>query len=334
MKAICDKWQSSDDRKKGLVRIDSSRLSTSDSAKQGSHVNILQQIAILFRRQSLLVARDPMLYIGRAFVFLFSNIYFAIVYIKSRDRDQDQVLNKMWLTIWFIGVPANMGVVATYALNAEFNAIRKEVKNGMVSLSSYIFANFILQIPIMILFAIFALGIPAYAIGNYYAGNFVYMILIFACGLYCWENFAQLFSVAFPNPLLGMMQFMGIWFSAFLFGGFLIPDEDVVWPFRAFTYILPLKYTIRALVYNEFIDSTYDACDGSENFCYNSNGNGLETEGKEVLSSLNQIFPLFDADDQRPFDIGILLAISAVLKLCYICCKWYFVNKASTIKDN
>jgi ABC-type multidrug transport system ATPase subunit len=335
VKAICDKWHDSDDRKKGLSRIDSSSQlsSMSDSATGGDRVNVLQQVAILFRRQSLLVMRDPMLYIGRAFVFLFSNIYFAIVYIKSRDRDQDQVLNKMWLTIWFIGVPANMGVVATYALNAEFNAIRKEVKNGMVSLFAYIFANFILQIPIMIIFAIFALGVPAYAIGAYHADNFVYMIAIFACGLYCWENFAQLFSVAFPNPLLGMMNFMGIWFSAFLFGGFLIPDDDVVWPFRAFTYILPLKYTIRALVYNEFVDSTYDACDGSENFCYNSNGNGLSTDGKEVLSSLSQIFPLFDAEDQRPADIGILLAISAFLKLSYVACKMYFVNKASAIVE-
>merc|ERR1711988_265086 len=59
-----------------------------------------------------------------------------------------------------------------------------------------------------------------------------------------------------------MMQFMGIWFQAFLFGGFLIPDEDVVWPFRAFSYIMPLKYTVRSLVHNEFTSATYGSCDG------------------------------------------------------------------------
>ena len=75
-------------------------------------VGMCQQIIVMLRRHALLCVKDPVLYIGRSLIFLMSNIYFALVYIKCRDRDQDQVLNRMWLCIWFIGVPANMGVVA------------------------------------------------------------------------------------------------------------------------------------------------------------------------------------------------------------------------------
>ena len=74
----------------------------------------------MLRRHALLVVRDPVLYIGRAFIFLFSTSTPA-VYAQARNRNQDQVLNRMWLGIWYIGVPANMGVVAVYALNEGTN---------------------------------------------------------------------------------------------------------------------------------------------------------------------------------------------------------------------
>jgi len=64
---------------------------------------------------------------------LLSDIFFGIIYIKSRDRAQDQVTNKMFLCIWFIGVPCNLAVIAVWAYNAEFNTTRREMKNGMVS---------------------------------------------------------------------------------------------------------------------------------------------------------------------------------------------------------
>jgi hypothetical protein len=33
---------------------------------------------------------------------------------------------------------------------------------------------------------------------------------------------------------LGMLQFMNFWFAGFLFGGFLIDEDSLVWPFRLF----------------------------------------------------------------------------------------------------
>jgi len=77
----------------------------------------------------------------------------------------------------------------------------------MVSPIAYLMANTLLQLPLMFAFALFALGIPAYAIANWWGPNFGTMLLIFAVAMYAWEGFAQVFGVAFDNPLIGKIPF-------------------------------------------------------------------------------------------------------------------------------
>ena len=64
-----------------------------------------------------------------------------------------------------------VGVVAVYALNDEFKSIIVESKNGMVSSVSYVLAKTILVLPIMFIFALFAIGIPMFAIQDYPRGG-------------------------------------------------------------------------------------------------------------------------------------------------------------------
>ena len=66
----------------------------------GARPNVANQLAPLLRRQALLLSRDPLVLFARALCFMLGNAYFAVVYIKTRERHQDQVLNKMWL-LWF-----------------------------------------------------------------------------------------------------------------------------------------------------------------------------------------------------------------------------------------
>lgn len=191
-----------------------------------------REIIIMFRRSIVLIIRDPVLYLGRCLVFLVANLVFAFVYWNARAYTQDQAFNKVWISIWFIGVPSNMGVVAVYALNDEFKSILRETKNGMVSPISYILAKTILVLPIMFIFAVFALGIPGFLVQGFEASTFGRAIGLWACLIYVFECASEFFAVLFDDPILGMMQFMNLWFGAFLFGGFLIPLRDMYWPFE------------------------------------------------------------------------------------------------------
>jgi hypothetical protein len=61
-----------------------------------------------------------------------------------------QVTNRMFLAVWFIGVPTSMGAIAVFALNTEFFAIRREIKNGSFSPWSYIVSNALFQVSIFL----------------------------------------------------------------------------------------------------------------------------------------------------------------------------------------
>ena len=71
--------------------------------------------------------------------------------------------------------------------DVQIRQISKEVKNGMVSPLSYLISKTILEIPIMFLFGIVALGVSAYGISNYYAPNMMMLVSIWSLSIYCWE---------------------------------------------------------------------------------------------------------------------------------------------------
>ena len=222
--------------------VTESRGSVRSQDDQGA--DLCAQFVTMLRRHAYLAYKDPVPYIGRSIIFLIGNLYFSAVYIRARNRNQDQVLNRFWIIVWYLCVPTQIAVVAVYTYNSEFNSIKKEIKNGMVSPATYLLAKGMLEIPIMYIFTLFAIGIPAYAIMDFDAGNFGLYSLMFALQMYIWEAMAELFSVQFPNPLIGMMQVMNMWFSGFLFAGFLIPEDDMVYPFKIFYWILPVRWQL------------------------------------------------------------------------------------------
>ena len=71
----------------------------------GGHLNhgFLRETRVMFRRHSLLMARDPLLYAGRFVGFLVVNCVFGVVYIAAREYTQDQAINKLWVSGWYIG---------------------------------------------------------------------------------------------------------------------------------------------------------------------------------------------------------------------------------------
>lgn len=299
---------------------------------------LCRQTIIMFDRHMKLSYRDPLLFVGRMGIFLSATIFFAIIYVAARDAVQDQVLNRMWYVMWCIGVPSNMAVIAVHTYNSEFFAVKREAKNGMIHPISYLVAMSVIQIPIMILFAIFALSVGAYGIIDFNGEHYGQVILIYACCIYCFEAFAQVFSVAFENPLMGMLNFMQVWFASFLFAGVMIPLSDVVYPFKLFGYIMPLKYALKAIIYQEFIDQDWkgaELCDpqtDTTGFCYSYGSKTGPDEGwtcgpnnelcygktgEQVLDQLSRSFTSFTSVDSTVMDVVYILIITLVLKVIH-----------------
>lgn len=292
--------------------------------------SLFSETMIMLRRHFALITRDPVLYIGRCIVFLMACTFFGFVYWNGREFEQDQAINKMWLNVWYVGVPSNMGVVAVYALNDEFKSILRETKNGMTTGISYVLAKTILVIPIFFLFALFALGIPAFLIQDYPVDVFGWSVLLFASLLFVFESVAEALSVWFEDPIIGMLNFMQFWFGAFLFGGFLIPLRDMYWPFKLFYYVMPYSYYVRSSMYELFSRSTFEPCIESSvsAVCVNS------TAGLDVLQELEKVFPVVSSDDNTTRDLFILLAIGGFYKLLYVAGILYKTSQVATVKNS
>jgi hypothetical protein len=161
---------------------------------------------------------------------------------------------------------------------------------------------------------------------------------------------AQTFAVANDNPILGMMNFMQFWFGAFLFCGLFIAINFIVWPFKLFAYIMPYRYAIRSITYNEFIDRKFSGaslCDPNTDTncismpgrrgpeegwtCGNSNAECFGKEGWQVLYTLSNNFNIMRTKDSTWSDIGIIVLIAIVLKLFYVMIMNYKSQAASKV---
>jgi hypothetical protein len=68
--------------------------------------------------------------------------------------------------------------------NEEYFAIRREVKNGMLSPVSYMIANFAIQIPLMFIMSVCALSVSVYGIIDFNGDNYFTVLAVFAINLW------------------------------------------------------------------------------------------------------------------------------------------------------
>ena len=221
-----------------------------------------------------------------------------------------------------------MGAVAVYILNDEFKRILRETKNGMVKTFSYVLTKSVLEVPIMFLFSLFGLGIPGFFIQEINPESFWTCTMLFACCLFVWEGIAECLSVWFDNAIIGMLLFMCFWFSAFLFGGIVLPEGELYWPFKALFYILPYSYYFKSFVYSIFVDVEFASCTNmtSSAVCVNS------TSGAAVLDALGVIMPIFSSKSTLVRDSVIILLIGVFFKVAYIVGVLVKTSRMSTSK--
>jgi len=288
--------------------------------------SLCRQSLSTLHREVLIIRRDPMLYTGRCASFVVMSVFFALVYIKSAERNQDQVLPRLWLLVWLISVPSCMACVLIFGHAMDILNLYRNVRNGIMHPLPLLVSR-LLQLPMMLVFSICSVTIGGYFMCNWTPEKYYIIVIIHAITLTCMELLAELLAVITPHFSVGMLAFMGVWFAQFLFGGLLTKDEDVMWPMRIICYILPLRYGTKAMVYEEYIDSIYQGvlpCNAtSDPWCY-PGGYKCDTlacygeTGKEVLDSMNINFRLISSTNQTTQCITYMLIFAISIKVLYI----------------
>ena len=288
----------------------------------------LGQVAFLLARHGALVRKDPTLYLARLFAFPMATIFFTIIYIESRNRKQETAQDRIFLAMWYVGMPALFGLVAVFSLNQDLISVRREIKDGMYSASAYTLATTLLQVPLIYAIGLFVCFPAAYPIANWpWEKMHVAWIMLSTC-LFVFEQAAQLLSLL-QNPLLGMMGFMNCWFAFFLFSGVFFDAKDVIWPFRALDYFSPVRLAYPSLVWASLIDesdyrgaelcdpATFAGCNAGGFYCNATSGDCLGVTGRQILDSLSLRYPTLSSGSEWRESLGVMLGVSAAIKLCY-----------------
>ena len=357
---ILDKWESTGGRFSDHDNTTENIVLRLPITTANQTVGFYDQVKFITQRQLRIILTDPMIYMGRAVMFLILCSFFAVIYVKGRDRNQEQVLNRLWFCMWLLGVPTSLGVIGVYAFNEEYRGVKKEVKNGMYDISAFLLSCFVLQFPVMFILAVFAVGIPGFAILDMWAPHFFEITAVYMCILFTYECIARCMSVAFDNPLLGMLNFLQVWFISFLFAGVMIPEDMVIWPFRIFCSIMPLKWGISSIAWLDAYDAEYNGaylCESADrNDCLFHYEDGVATEpgwscsknqggvynplqcygrtGDQVLQSLGMNYDVVSAEDNIARNFAIIIGIALGFQLIYTVITIVKCNAVSNITSD
>eukprot|EP00439_Symbiodinium_sp_Y106_P075815 s1435_g15.t1 len=201
-----------------------------------------------------------------------------------------QILQRMWLLLWHIGVPACMSLSTCLAQNMEFVAVKREVKSGMYRLS------------------------PPCAEKVFFSRHRSQLSSASTkrtrCCCFFFDCAAQLFAVTFSHPLLGLFQVICLWFASFLFAGILVSEEDVVWPLRVFAIVSPMKWSNQG---NHNSPRGFSCPGLNELECWG-------VTGEQVLASISQsVAKNITPERELDRDCSILVGIANVFRLAYFC---------------
>jgi len=274
-----------------------------------------RQMKALLSRQLVIGVRDPTVYVGRMVFYLLVCAFFGVVYWNSRRWVVERAQEKIMCLLWMVAVPSAMCIISVYATNLEFKILRKEIRNGFVCPSAYLLSRTIIELPLMLVLAVCALGVGGFGISNFNASAFLPMICIWAGTIWSYECAAQAFAIMFTNPLVGMLSFVMYWFATFIFAGTFLPTTEVVWPLRAFTYVTPYGYATRSLVYLNF--------HGQDFACYmppqSQSESCMPQTGGQLMTTIGESTPMAIISDNNTVlqDACALLAIAVVFKVVY-----------------
>jgi len=324
---MLEAWENFEKHRTSLRKVSADLLDDVPVLKGMQRQSFCREVFTLLKRQTTVAFRDPTFYSGRMLICCATCLFFSLIYIESRKTTQSQALARQWLIAWHLGIPTLMSMVYCFAAGDEFTAVAKEVRANNYRLCSYILAQTVVQLPIMVLLALFSTVPSGFGVNGWAWKGFFEIETVLVVTLSLFETLAQLLAVAAPHPALATMGVTSFWLINFLFGGSLVRGEDVPWPLRVFSLIAPYGYASRTMVHSEYIHNTFEGAvrksDGSYS-CPNTPQTGCYgITGEEVLNSLSHVVYNMSAEKTFWQDLCLLFGMAVFFKILFVAVSYY-----------
>jgi ABC-type multidrug transport system ATPase subunit len=339
VKRVLDKWSARDGGEAyGVSAAENRHLDgpALGKAALGEQTSFVKQLMVLTDRSVVVAKREPLAYIVRLVANLCATIFFGIIYIKTREKEQGQVNPRTFFLMFCMGIPMQFILVSNFIYHYQWLSLKKEVKDGMYHPAASAIASWVVQVPMMFVLAASSL-IPMFVLGDLNWASFPIALVLYAVTFWAFEGLAQALSI-FPNVIYGLFMFLNLYFVAFLFCGMFVDPMDVVWPIRAFCYFLPLGWTLQSYMYalyHHLPDSkgtmpcvpgaaleTGGVCTAQGFYCYSeSDPTGAVCYGEngdQILRSLSVQFTIFDDEGHYGRNIAFIVAFGALCRVGYV----------------
>ena len=212
-------------------------------------------------RQGKLFWRNKQVLIPRIFQAVLMGIVYGTLFYKLNIGDyQSKMGLLMYLTMF--GAFANLSELP---VAAEARAVvTKQLDSSFYPTLPYIFSVIFLSLPLLVV-ETFIFGTLMYWLPGFVpdAGRFFFWLLVLFCGSLALSTFFRTISYVTPNPDVARQLDFPFILLFVIFGGFLIPYNEIphwlIWVF----WISPLSWSVRSLALNEFKSSRYDGLNDS-----------------------------------------------------------------------
>jgi len=339
--SVLDAWAAKGVPDASVGRGAAAALTLRDASSCGQLMHVL-------RRQCYLAVSDPLQWWFRFAVAPFMCCFFGLVYKESANEEQVQVPFRLFYLWWILAVPPTLNIISILIFSMETRSIVLEMKNRMYGPISYALSTTVVQVPMLILLST-AILVFCFLIGGWPWDHFLNAVLLYSCNMFVFEAIAQLLAVAFKNPIIGMLIFLMAWSTSILFCGLVFKGNDVIWPFRIFYYIMPLRWLFNGIGWDIYtptlwsgaatcvdgaaITTAYGSgvCNGGF-YCYDASSSlaCFGRTGPQVLATLHLTYESLDASDDRLLDVLILLGMAVACKLGYTALLWRAVQASAT----
>lgn len=221
-------------------------------------------------------------------------VFLSIVYWAARAHHQRQILPRVWIVLWLMALPANLGAVTAWSTTEELSRVQYE--RNLYDPRCWMMARALVDVAVAAIVAIVTLGPAAYAIANFDVTRSFETWVLSTAMLWAFDGLAELSGLA-TNSMYAVLIFMTSWFASFLFCGFLVSPDQMPAGLEVLRFTSPYFYAGRSIFRIELGGRDYAgayacpscpggfACDADvpTSSCY-----GLT--GDQVLTSLHDSF--------------------------------------------
>eukprot|EP00752_Nemacystus_decipiens_P016241 g14521.t1 len=227
-------------------------------------------------------------------------IYLGTMYFRLENDKIAEAAAAAFFNMWC----ALFAVVAAVpAFARDRRQTLQEMLNGAYGPAMYCCTQFLASTPFTLVAAVVYQSIFHWLVGiNDSLQAFLYAVLLTACLLFMMEAIMLMVVETLKNAMLACTCSIVVLGVLFLFAGFFIKPDDMVWPVRWITYFIPTRYAFDGYLRGMFEGQNY------------STSFGIISGEKILESEFGQ-----SADNNHWVDLFIVMGWVLVLRIGHFC---------------